>query len=104
MNQISSIGSVPSRIVNKVTANQPASVGIVKTRAEFMYQDELRNPDRSSQFKTAAMNMRDKLQRAREIIAKKTDADKVEGLGERPAPTVEAVNGDLRHAAGDQVL
>ena len=89
--------------MNKITANQPASVGIVKKNAEKMYQEELDNPDRpASKFKKDALVLRGKLQRAREVL-EKTQAPKeiLVEVSNQPvvtsedAPAEQVVNGEV---------
>ncbi|CAB3991539.1 -related lipid transfer 9 [Paramuricea clavata] len=99
-------GSVPSRIVNKLTASQPASVGIVKTNVEKMYKDELDNPNRpASKFKADAMAMHEKLQRAREVMAKipaSEEVSEVPAVTSQSAPVPLIVNGDVPLASNSQ--
>ena len=87
-------GSVPSRFINKVTANQPASVGIVKKNVEKLYKEELENPDRpASKFKKDALVFHGKLQRAREVLEKTQTKSKeiLEELPEEPVVTTEQI-------------
>ena len=97
-------GSVPSRIINKVTANQPASVGIVKENVEKLYKEELENPDRpASKFKKDALVFRGKLQRAREVVEKiqanskeiSEELSVVPSVTSEHAPAEQMVNGDI---------
>lgn len=69
---------MPSRFINKVTANQPASVGLVKTNIEKLYKEELDNPNRpASKLKTDALAMYEKVQRARELTVKTVPTEEV---------------------------
>ena len=93
--------------MNKLTASQPASVGIVKTNVEKMYKDELDNPNRpASKFKTDAMAIHEKLQRAREVMAKtpaSEEVSEVPAVTSQSAPVLLTVNGDVPLASNSQV-
>lgn len=102
-------GSVPSRIVNKITANQPASIGIVKKVVEEMYREELANPDRPpSKFKMEALDLAFKLKRAREVMAAShspaKDAVDSPIVTPQSAPELQALDDDLSGSPDDQVV
>ena len=103
-------GSVPSRIVNKITASQPASVGRVKKFVEKMYQDEVDNPNRpASKFKMDALVLKEKLERAKEQLTKRstdqssTTSKEPPEVTSSPAPPVPLVNGDAHPESYTQV-
>ena len=93
--------------MNKITANQPASVALVKKHVERMYQDELANPKRpASKFKTDAMAFYEKLQRVQEVMAN-TPSDEVPqepDVMSQPASAIQDVNGDVRRASDSEVI
>ncbi|XP_028409728.1 uncharacterized protein LOC114532426 [Dendronephthya gigantea] len=100
-------GSVPSRIVNKITANQPASIGIVKKVVEEMYNEERANPDRPpSKFQIAALDFALKLERAREVVAASRPPPKATGdtpiVPSQFAPELQALNEDSPGSPDDQ--
>ena len=92
-------GSVPSRIVNKITADQPASVGIVKAKVEKLYKQETDNPNKPpSKFKTDAMVIYEKLQRVKEAMAMDNTSKEISEepvVISPPNDNVETVNGDV---------
>ena len=94
--------------MNKITANQPASVALVKKHVERMYQDELANPKRpASKFKTDAMAFYEKLQRVQEVMANTPSSDEVpqeRDVMSQPAPAIQDVNGDVRRASDSEVI
>ncbi|XP_046847721.1 uncharacterized protein LOC124441316 [Xenia sp. Carnegie-2017] len=104
-------GSVPSRIVNKITASQPASVGLVKKFVEKMYEDEVDNPNRpASKFKMDALVLKEKLERAKEQLTKRstdqpsTTSKEPPEVMSSPAPPVPLVNGDVHPESYTQSL
>jgi hypothetical protein len=72
-----------------------------------MYKDELDNPNRpASKFKTDAMAIHEKLQRAREVMAKtpaSEEVSEVPAVTSQSAPVLLTVNGDVPLASNSQV-
>lgn len=90
-------GSVPSSIVNKVTANQPQSVAILKQCVEKMYKEELDNPNSTSQFKANAMSYLEKIERAKNGMQSATSAETTQASDEKQPQSkpVASVNGNV---------